>query len=112
MPTKSLKAAERARDAAIEQVAESNAWWIRQVMPIVKDICLRRVLFTTDAVRHHADRLVGQAPEPRAMGAVMTAARRAGWCEPTNTTHQSIRVKCHARPLRVWRSLLLENGHE
>jgi hypothetical protein len=97
-----------ARDEAIERVGINNVIWIRSVLPFVHDICERRELFTTDAVRWHADRKIGPAREPRAMGAVMAKAAARGWCEPTNETRQSTRVPCHRRPLRVWRSLLWE----
>lgn len=36
----------------------------------------------------------------------MRVSQRTGLCLPTNRTVRSIRAKCHARPIRVWRSLI------
>lgn len=44
--------------------------------------------------------------EPRALGALMREAARAGDIEATDAWALSERVACHRRPLRVWRSLL------
>lgn len=41
--------------------------------------------------------------EPRAWGAVMRKARKAGICEPTGEQRTSTSARCHARPKRVWR---------
>jgi hypothetical protein len=44
--------------------------------------------------------------EPRAAGAVMTEAARRKWCVATDRTRKSARKACHARPVRVWASLV------
>jgi predicted nucleic acid-binding Zn ribbon protein len=49
-----------------------------------------------------------QRVEERALGAIMQRAARQGWIAPTDRTRKSIRPACHARDLRVWRSLLRE----
>lgn len=46
--------------------------------------------------------------EPRAMGAAMRRAERAGWCKPTDDWWLSKRPVCHRNPKRVWRSLCSE----
>ena len=59
--------------------------------------------FTSDDVWEALDVV---PPEPRALGAVMASARRAGTIAPTDRVTRSYRPTCHARPVRVWRSLL------
>ena len=83
------------RDKAVDQ-AEAGAGgdWMHEA----------QMTFTTDDLWVHVD----PPREPRAMGATMTHARRLGLCEPTDRTSRSSRVACHARPLRVWRSLIFK----
>ncbi|MCK9250668.1 MAG: hypothetical protein M0P31_17025 [Solirubrobacteraceae bacterium] len=96
------------RDAAIDQ-AEANApaeWSAqarRALWTLVRDHPGR--LLTTDEVWSQLDWAgAGPPPEPRALGAVMRAAWKAGVIEPTEDYRPSNRPDCHRRPVRVWRS--------
>jgi hypothetical protein len=104
-----LVPAEQARDEAIAQVARPAEEWIRGAVQAVRAICARRgygAKFTTDAVWALLDHWgVGPPEEPRALGAAMMRAKRIGLCEPTAVTQKSVRVDCHARPIRVWKIL-------
>jgi hypothetical protein len=44
--------------------------------------------------------------DPRALGALMRAAKKAGIITPTKRWAESTRRVCHRRPMRVWRSLI------
>jgi len=94
-----------ARDAAVAQVALGKADWIAAALDCVRQVAERHTQFTTDHVKlAMAAAGLPDHVEPRAWGAVMTAARRAGLCNPTRFTQASTRAMCHARPLRVWQS--------
>ena len=98
-------AAQAARDAAVAQVAIGKADWIAAALDCVRQVAERHPQFTTDHVKlAMAEAGLRDHAEPRAWGAVMTAARRAGLCTPTHYTQNSARATCHARPLRVWQS--------
>ena len=90
---------ERARDEAIARVDESHDLWIERIaLPAIRRL---RGSFTTD----DAWKAIGDVtpPEPRAMGAAMMRAKKAGWIVPTAEYRKSERAACHARPIRVWR---------
>ncbi len=55
--------------------------------------------FTTDDVKVHVSH---QPHEPRAWGAIMRAASRAGIVRATDRTRQSNEPGCHRRPKRIW----------
>lgn len=98
--------ARKARDAGVSTVQRSaDKFWFGTAQIAVREIASRSEKFTTDQVW---DR-IKQWPrphDPRAMGAVMTWARKAEIVEPTAEFVQSQMVSNHGRPIRVWRSLL------
>jgi len=97
-------AARAARDEALTVVdAGAPADWKAAALDAVRHLARMLPEFTTDDVWV---RLRGNAPaEPRALGAVMQHARALGLIEPTDRIRTSARPECHARPVRVWRSL-------
>lgn len=93
--------AEQARDQAIQQVEDNaDTDWMRQALAAVKWCAHYHGLFTTDEVWT----MLPEVREPRALGAVMRKAQKAGWIRPTDRVRNSSRVECHARPVRVWES--------
>ena len=109
MQAETLWEAQRLTDEAIDRVrVHANDEWMREVRAIVWRLARARGEFTTDAVWAQVDRLEATTHEPRAMGAVMRAAAKAGWVTPTDRVSNSARPECHCRPVRVWRSLVLE----
>jgi len=95
------------REQAIARVDEhAPPDWRLEALRAVYDLCRTRSEFTTDAVWGLLDRRgVAPPPEPRAIGAIMRAATRRGWCEATDHTRKSVRAECHRRPVQVWRHL-------
>jgi hypothetical protein len=98
-----LYAALAAREDALARAREgAGEGWMRDALEAVGRLARERREFTTDEVWQAVE-----APaEPRAMGAVMCEAARRGLAEATDRTRRSCRVACHARPVRVWRSLV------
>lgn len=96
----------RRRDEAIAR-AEQHAVvdWNDEVDRAILRVARRRDLFTTDDIWQELLTAPAWTHEPRAMGAAMRRAERAGWCSPTADWWLSKRPACHRRPLRVWRSL-------
>lgn len=95
------------RDEALGRV-ESNATdeWKEAALDAVRYVAGKRREFTTDAVWSILERSRIDTHEPRAMGAIMRVAASHGYCESTDRTRQSVRPECHARPIRIWRSLM------
>jgi hypothetical protein len=92
-----------ARDEGIDNSEIGAGYdWMHNALIAVRRVAQAHSEFTTDDLWVHVD----PPREPRAMGACMQAARKMGLCEPTDRTLCSHRVRCHARPLRIWRSLI------
>jgi hypothetical protein len=110
VPEFDAAAARDARDEAIQRVDEhAEKRWKAAALNAVRFIAEKRDAFTTDAVWWLLDQQDIEPPhEERALGAIMQRAARQGWIEPTDRTRKSVRPACHARDLRVWRSLLRE----
>jgi len=94
------------RNKAIAQVAtNTDPTWAAQTMLIIKQIATNTFDFTTDDIWQQLSETSLPTPhEPRALGAVMIAAHRAGIITATDKYRQSTRPECHARPIRVWQA--------
>lgn len=94
--------AQQARDVAMEQVDEAaDALWKADALEAVRLLAICQAEITTDDVWEY----INPPREPRAMGPIMNRAQKLGYIEATDRTRQSERERCHARPLRIWRSL-------
>lgn len=94
--------AQRQRDAAVQIVGEhADQDYMRVALGVVADLARAGAPFTTDDVIARMPDGV-TTPEPRALGAVMTIARRQGIVEPLNQTRNSTMPSCHSRPKRLW----------
>jgi transcriptional accessory protein Tex/SPT6 len=101
-------AAIEARDAAIIQVDfNADPQWKKAADMAIRAIAMDRPEMTTDDVWRWLHEVAIEAPhEPRALGAAMKRAAREGIIVATDRVKQSARPECHARPVRVWKSLL------
>ena len=106
------KKAARKREEAIRRVDEhAEEQWKMDALHAVKMVARQRKHFTTDAVWKVLEGITDFEPaEPRAMGAVMRRAVKAGFCVITTETRESIRTSCNRRPLRIWESLIHGQG--
>jgi hypothetical protein len=102
-----MNTATEARDKAITQVAtNTDPTWATETMLIIKQIATNTFDFTTDDIWQQLSETSLPTPhEPRALGALMIAAQRAGLITPTDRYRQSKRPECHARPIRVWQAV-------
>jgi hypothetical protein len=99
--------ARQERDAAIQRV-DSNAadQWKENVDVVIRALAFTTDEFTTDDVwQLLADWQIEAPHEPRALGAAMTRAAKAGVIVATDRVRNSERAVCHAAPKRVWKSL-------
>jgi hypothetical protein len=94
---------QRARETAIAASCRGvDADWIARALLAVQTAALGSDTFTTDDLWAYVE----LPREPRAMGAIMIMATKAGFCEASDRTVKSTRPNCHRRPLRIWKSLL------
>jgi hypothetical protein len=93
------------RDQALKRVARrpTSTGWMDEALEVIRVIAEGRPEFTVTRARTVLDK---EPPEPRAWGAVMIKAQKLGWIVPTQ---RHINQGSHARPVRVWRSLLSQN---
>lgn len=95
----------KAREA-IERAGEGASPWVRETLGVIHHLAAHRPLFTTDEVWGELDE--EKPDEPRAMGAAMRAAARAGWIRSSQMARPSQRTVCNGRPVTIWKSLLLD----
>ena len=102
------QAAEAALNDAVERVERAtDAEWLKAAQAALRLVAEHRETFTTDALHAILARWGIDAPrEPRALGAIMRWGKSQGICQPTHMTSRCIRVACHRRDLRVWKSLI------
>ena len=79
--------------------------WKRHVLDVIWGLAAFRPELTSDDVWQLLDDDLG-THEPRALGAMLKKAASEGWVTATDSYRPSARAACHARPLRVWRSLI------
>lgn len=97
-----------ARDVALDRVqAASDLDWWTACRNVIRRLALTRETFTSDDVWEGLRKYQCETPEPRAMGAAFQGARSEDWITPLSEWRISRRPACHCRPVRVWRSLLL-----
>ena len=107
-----LPLARQLRDEAINRVDEAaNPVWKDAALNAVTHVARLRSHLTTDDVwQTMQDMQIPMPPEPRALGAIMQKAARLGLVTATDRIMQSARPECHARPVRVWTSLIANNA--
>lgn len=97
-----------ARDIALDRVkAAADLDWLTACRGVIRRLALTRETFTSDDVWEGLRKYRCTTPEPRAMGAALQGARLDEWISPLPEWRISKRPACHCRPVRVWKSLLL-----
>lgn len=87
---------------SIDTAAEhADPAWLAAAREEVQRLAGMRVLFTTDDVWAALAERGVTTHEPRALGSVMQAARRAKLIVPVGYRSSS-RPECHGRPVRTW----------
>lgn len=77
--------------------------WVTTAHRVIQELADRGEHFTADDVWELLDaRQVTPTHEPRALGAVLRAAKSSGLIRPTAAYLPSRRPECHGRPVRVW----------
>lgn len=95
--------AEAARDEAMARAdGHADPLWRDAAMRVIRSLAASGAEFTTDEVWSALARSGHVTHEPRALGALMVQAGKAGIVKPTDRYRNSRRVECHARPVRVW----------
>lgn len=91
-------------DAAIAQAEEhADRVWLSAAKQIVWDLIKDGRPFTTDDCWARLDTLDVVTHEPRALGAVLRAAAKAGYIEQTGEYVATARPKAHSRPIPYWK---------
>jgi hypothetical protein len=94
-------------DAQIARVeAAADPAWKHKALEAVKETCLYRADFISDDIW-----VLGNLPatrEDRALGPIMLAAARKGWCRKTDRVRPSARSHGSGKP--VWKSNLYTSG--
>ena len=97
-------------EAAIEAASRgANPDWMAAAHRGIKVLAHRRQYLTSDDLWVWLQDLQIRIEEPRAMGAIMCAARKDALIKPTTTFLPSARPACHRRPQRVWQSLIYDH---
>lgn len=98
----------RRRDAAIAQAdAHAPEAWKERAFATVEAVAGKLPYFAADDIWNEG---LEKPHEPRALGAVLIRAVKAGICEPTETWQHSRMPSQHRQPIRVYRSLLADGN--
>lgn len=96
--------AKKAKREALARVWKgSDQAWVNKATRTLIKVANARPEFTTDDLWEAG---LPRPREPRALGAVMNDAARRRYVKATKRYQQSNRRACHARPVRVWRSMV------
>lgn len=98
-------AATEARDEAVHRAGvHADDFWLAAARFALLVTATEQATFTTDDVWQTLAELgIGAPAEPRALGALVIEASRAGVIVPTGGWLESSRPSAHRRPCRVWR---------
>ena len=89
-------------DVALQKAeAHADATWLRAARQVVWDLIKADEPFTTDDCWAKLDALGVVTHEPRALGAVIRAAAKAGYIQTTGY-RKTTRPEAHSRPIPVW----------
>ena len=106
-------AAAQARADGMERADKhAEPGWKELALEAVRQTALAHETFTVDDVwvtEPGLEQYVMQL-ELRAMGPVLTRAKKEGWIEATGNFRTGARVSIHGNPRRVWRSLIHGTG--
>ncbi len=96
------------RDISLTEVEQhADVVWLAAARLAAREVARTRPEFTTDDIwKQIPDGIVTH--ELRAMGAVTKWMRKQGFAEPTAAYCPTVRPEAHARPVRIWRSLVCD----
>ena len=99
------------RDQALEALEGKYHWFLECSLPVLHELALKNSFLTSDDLW----RVLNERDYPvpgnrRVISIVFRRAMFLGWLERTEATVTSNRAVCHARPIRVWRSLIVQKG--
>lgn len=105
-----MKTAIQLRDEALEQVEDNaNVEWATLALQSIKELAQLKATITSDDVWERLKNYPNvQTHQPSAMGAMFKRASSLQLISSTDTFVQSKRPSSHARPIRVWKSKLME----
>jgi len=90
-------------DEAIQRSDDhADQAWKKLAVMAVEALSLRGKPFTADDLWDEMQVFNISTHEPRALGAIMRQAARAGQIRNTGTFVKSRRPECHQRPVAVW----------
>jgi hypothetical protein len=103
-----MATAKELRDAGLQQVEENaNKDWTELVIEIIETLAKTSGQIDSDKVWAELARFPEiETHQPSAMGAMFKRASSYGWIAPTDRFVNSKRPSSHARPIRVWNSLI------
>jgi len=101
----SLTEGEKERNRGMRRVSAGvSEEWKAEALTKLFYVACERAQFTADDVW---DRGCAKPDEPRAMGPIFMRAKSLGWIVPTENFAASRYTTQHARPIRVWKSLVI-----
>ena len=96
--------AKQSRDDAMERVeAHAAEEWKNLEQDIIFSVCQKQGAFTSEDLWRAG---LPKPREPRALGPMLTAAAKKGWCESSGNYVRGSSVTRHGAPIVVWRSKL------
>lgn len=107
-----MKTATQLRDEALNQVEDNaNAEWFATALQVIKNLASKVEKLTSDDVWEELKNYPQvQTHQPSAMGAIFRRASNLELIVATDNFVSSNRPSSHSRPIRVWKSKLVEGN--
>jgi len=99
-----------AEKAIAKAGANADPEWAMAALAAIRTVAERAELFTADDVWPLLPDEVVKTHDGRALGAMFQAAKRKGVCAATEDFKPCNRVKRHASPVRIWKSLVFRSA--
>lgn len=103
-----VEAKRRKEEAIVRVDANADEDWKSVALKAVGWVAMTHITFTTDDVWLVLSGRDASTHESRALGAVMLRAAKIGYIESTDQYRPSIRPEAHQRPVKIWKSLLMD----
>lgn len=96
------------RDGMARVRRNADPYWWQRMSECARLVAERKQYFNSDDIVLLCRELYPDATthDKRAIGPLMAAAQKLGYCVPTQDTVESRQKVCHSRPMRVWWSLI------
>lgn len=100
---------DKARNAGMQQVDKhAHEAWKKRCLFVIQQLCQRNVTIDADMISAELSKYPEETHDNRAIGPMLTRAKKLGYCRPTNEFTRTTQKQCHGMPRRIWQSCIFQ----